>query len=93
MPFDPHLSEWAQGLPEEIVGFNRAITDIGTFAWMIYTSALLLLIAFIVRRASARSQSLGLLPVDDRNGERTGTRVEIPDRAGASGTPRRLRRL
>ncbi|MHC2542437.1 phosphatase PAP2 family protein [Sinorhizobium meliloti] len=53
-PFDPHLSEWAQGLPEEVVGFNRAITDIGTFAWMIYSSALLLLIAFVVRRSSAR---------------------------------------
>jgi membrane-associated phospholipid phosphatase len=54
VPFDPHLSEWARGLPDEIVGFNRAITDFGTFAWMIYTSATLLLIAFVVRSASQR---------------------------------------
>ncbi|AUX78268.1 MULTISPECIES: phosphatase PAP2 family protein [Sinorhizobium] len=55
VPFDPHLSQWAQGLPQEIIGFNRAITDFGTFAWMIYTSATLLLIAFIVRRSSRRN--------------------------------------
>ncbi|ACP27049.1 phosphatidic acid phosphatase type 2 [Sinorhizobium fredii NGR234] len=54
VPFDPQLSEWAQTLPDEIVGFNRTITDFGTFAWMIYTSATLLLIAFVVRRASQR---------------------------------------
>ncbi|ASY70918.1 phosphatidic acid phosphatase [Sinorhizobium fredii USDA 205] len=54
VPFDPQLSEWAQALPDEIVDFNRTITDVGTFAWMIYTSATLLLIAFVVRRASRR---------------------------------------
>ncbi|WP_085032419.1 phosphatase PAP2 family protein [Ensifer aridi] len=54
VPFDPQLSEWAQGLPDEIVDFNRTITDFGTFAWMIYTSTFLLLIAFIAKRASAR---------------------------------------
>ncbi|WP_018236054.1 phosphatase PAP2 family protein [Ensifer sp. BR816] len=54
VPFDPHLSEWARGLPDEIVDFNRTITDFGTFAWMLYTSATLLLIAFVVRRASQR---------------------------------------
>jgi membrane-associated phospholipid phosphatase len=54
VPFDPHLSEVARGLPDEIVDFNRTITDFGTFAWMIYTSATLLVIAFIVRRASRR---------------------------------------
>ncbi|AFL54338.1 membrane-associated phospholipid phosphatase [Sinorhizobium fredii] len=54
VPFDPHLSELARSLPDEIVDFNRTITDFGTFAWMVYTSAILLLIAFIVRRASRR---------------------------------------
>lgn len=54
VPFDPQLSEWARGLPDEIVDFNTTITDFGTFAWMLYTSATLLLIAFIVRRASRR---------------------------------------
>ncbi|MDK1491050.1 phosphatase PAP2 family protein [Sinorhizobium sp. 7-81] len=52
VPFDPQLSQWAQDLPEEIVAFNRTITDFGTFAWMIYTSAFLLLVAYIARRAS-----------------------------------------
>ncbi|WEX77380.1 phosphatase PAP2 family protein [Sinorhizobium numidicum] len=54
VPFDPQLAEWAQDLPEEIVAFNRTITDLGTFAWMIYTSAFLLLITFIVRRTTDR---------------------------------------
>ncbi|NRP69241.1 hypothetical protein ILFOPFJJ_00105 [Ensifer psoraleae] len=52
VPFDPQLSQWAQDLPEEIVAFNRTITDFGTFAWMIYTSTFLLLVAYIARRAS-----------------------------------------
>lgn len=52
VPFDPQLSQWAQDLPEEIVAFNRTITDFGTFAWMIYTSAFLLLVAYIAWRAS-----------------------------------------
>ncbi|MBB4186712.1 membrane-associated phospholipid phosphatase [Sinorhizobium terangae] len=52
VPFDPQLSHWAQNLPDEIVEFNREITDIGSAAWMIYTSALLLLVAFIVRRTA-----------------------------------------
>ncbi|MBP1885554.1 phosphatase PAP2 family protein [Sinorhizobium mexicanum] len=57
IPFDPQLSQWAQHLPDEIVDFNRVITDIGSAAWMIYASALLLLLAFIARRA-ARHETL-----------------------------------
>ncbi|MDK1375981.1 phosphatase PAP2 family protein [Sinorhizobium sp. 6-70] len=52
VPLDPQVSQWAQGLPDEIVDFNRTITDIGSAAWMIYVSAFLLLIAYIARRAS-----------------------------------------
>ena len=55
IPFDPQVSEWARALPDEVVDFNRAITDFGTFAWMIYASATLLLIAFVVQRASGRA--------------------------------------
>lgn len=54
VPFDPHLAEWAQGLPDAIVDFNEAITDFGTFGWMIYASAFLLLAAFIAKRTSRR---------------------------------------
>ncbi|MCA1441889.1 phosphatase PAP2 family protein [Ensifer sp. IC4062] len=54
VPFDPQLSQWAQDLPDDIVDFNRTITDAGSAVWMIYASALLLLVAFIVRRASSR---------------------------------------
>ncbi|MDK1387407.1 phosphatase PAP2 family protein [Sinorhizobium sp. 8-89] len=52
VPFDPQLSQWAQDLPEEIVAFNRTITDFGTFAWMIYTSTFLLQVAYVDRRDS-----------------------------------------
>ncbi|WP_331372634.1 phosphatase PAP2 family protein [Sinorhizobium chiapasense] len=52
VPFDPQLSQWAQRLPDEIVDFNRTITDFGTFAWMIYTAAFLLLVAYIARRSA-----------------------------------------
>jgi membrane-associated phospholipid phosphatase len=54
VPLDPHLAEWAQALPDEIVDFNEAITDFGTFGWMIYASAFLLLVAFIAKRTSQR---------------------------------------
>lgn len=50
IPFDPRLSEQAQGLPEGIVGFNSAITDFGTFSWMIYSSGLLAIFAYILGR-------------------------------------------
>lgn len=50
IPFDPRLSERAQGLPESVVGFNSAITDFGTFSWMIYGSGLLAILAYIVGR-------------------------------------------
>jgi len=52
MPLDPHLSKWAQDLPEAVVDFNEAITDFGTFGWMIYASAFLLLVALIAKRAA-----------------------------------------
>jgi membrane-associated phospholipid phosphatase len=52
-PFDPALSQRAQGLPEGVVAFNRHITDFGTFGWMIYGSGLFAIIAFIVWRVSA----------------------------------------
>ena len=53
IPFDPHLSEYARGLPEGVVSFNRRITDFGTFAWMIYGAGLLAIatvLAWKVRR-------------------------------------------
>lgn len=66
VPFDPALSEGAQALPDPFVAFNRAITDFGTFRWMIYGSGLLSVAAYILHRARretrhARSASrLGL---------------------------------
>ncbi|OHV79150.1 phosphatase PAP2 family protein [Ensifer sp. LCM 4579] len=54
VPFDAYLSEWAKGLPEEIVDFNRMITDFGTFAWMVYASAFLFLVAFIANSTAKR---------------------------------------
>jgi membrane-associated phospholipid phosphatase len=50
IPFDPLLSERAQGLPSNIVAFNNAITDFGTFSWMIYGSGGLAIIAYVVGR-------------------------------------------
>lgn len=66
VPFDPTLSQGAQALPGPVVAFNRAITDFGTFRWMIYGSGLLFVLAYILHRARretrhARSASrLGL---------------------------------
>ena len=50
IPFDPRLSERAQALPESFVGFNNRITDFGTFRWMIYSSGLLAIVAYIGAR-------------------------------------------
>ncbi|MEA3536886.1 phosphatase PAP2 family protein [Rhizobium sp. CC-YZS058] len=50
VPFDPLISQRAQALPEPIVLFNQRITDFGTFAWMIYGSGTLVILAFIATR-------------------------------------------
>ena len=57
VPFDPTLSERAQGLPGGIVTFNERITDFGTFSWMIYGSGLVVILAYIVHRVS-RNETL-----------------------------------
>ena len=57
VPWDPVLSERAQGLPGAIVTFNRRITDFGTFGWMIYGSAFVVILAYIVHRVS-RNETL-----------------------------------
>ena len=59
IPFDPTLSERAQGLPETIVVFNQRITDFGTFGWMIYGSGLLVIVAYVVRRMSGNETLTG----------------------------------
>ena len=59
IPFDPTLSERAQGLPETIVVFNQRITDFGTFGWMIYGSGLLVIVAYVVRRMSGNETLAG----------------------------------
>ena len=58
IPFDPMLSERAQGLPGAIVAFNERITDFGTFSWMIYGSGFVVILAYILRRVSG-SDTLG----------------------------------
>jgi membrane-associated phospholipid phosphatase len=50
IPFDPRLSQTAQALPEPVVAFNARITDFGTFAWMIYGSGALVILAYILAR-------------------------------------------
>lgn len=57
VPFDPMLSQRAQGLPGSIVTFNERITDFGTFAWMIYGSGFVVILAYIVHRVS-RNETL-----------------------------------
>lgn len=52
IPLDPFLSQRAQGLPEDIVAFNKMITDFGRFGWMIYLSGAVLAAAFVLRRAA-----------------------------------------
>lgn len=55
IPFDPIISQRAQALPEKIVGFNKAITDFGTFRWMLYSTGLLAIIAYVTARGLATS--------------------------------------
>ncbi|WP_275786679.1 phosphatase PAP2 family protein [Pararhizobium gei] len=50
LPFDGTLSQRAQALPDGIVAFNSRITDFGTFAWMIYGSGSIVIIAYIASR-------------------------------------------
>ncbi len=50
IPFDPRISERAQALPGSIVGFNKAITDFGTFRWMLYSTGLFAILAYIAAR-------------------------------------------
>ena len=50
IPFDPRLSQRAQSLPEGVVGFNRMITDFGTFRWMLYSTGLFAILAYIGAR-------------------------------------------
>lgn len=52
IPFDPMLSQRAQGLPGAVVTFNERITDFGTFSWMIYGSGLVVMLGYIVHRVS-----------------------------------------
>ncbi|MFC3073952.1 phosphatase PAP2 family protein [Shinella pollutisoli] len=59
VPFDPALSQRAQALPERIVLFNHAITDFGTFRWMIYGSGLLVIVAYVLGRASRSATVAG----------------------------------
>ncbi len=50
IPFDPIISQRAQALPGSVVGFNKAITDFGTFRWMLYSTGLLAIVAYIAAR-------------------------------------------
>lgn len=50
IPFDPAISQRAQGLPGAIVAFNERITDFGTFSWMIYGSGVLVILAYVAHR-------------------------------------------
>jgi len=52
LPFDGTLSQRAQALPPAIVAFNTRITDFGTFAWMIYGSGSIVIIAYIASRVA-----------------------------------------
>ncbi|WP_426231395.1 phosphatase PAP2 family protein [Pararhizobium sp. DWP3-4] len=52
LPFDGLISQTAQGLPGGVVAFNEKITDFGTFAWMIYGSGSIVIVAYILHRVS-----------------------------------------
>lgn len=52
-PFDPVISGAAQGLPASFVGVSAAITDFGTFTWMIGGSALAVLAGYAVMSLAA----------------------------------------
>lgn len=51
IPFDPLISQRAQALPAAVIGFNQAITDFGTFRWMLYTTGFLAILAYTAARA------------------------------------------
>lgn len=57
LPFDPAISQRAQGLPGTVVTFNQRITDFGTFSWMIYSSGFLVILAYVAHRVS-RNEAL-----------------------------------
>ncbi|MCJ8056468.1 phosphatase PAP2 family protein [Shinella curvata] len=57
LPFDPAISQRAQGLPGAVVTFNQRITDFGTFSWMIYGSGFLVILAYVAHRIS-RNETL-----------------------------------
>ena len=57
VPFDPVISQRAQGLPGAIVAFNERITDFGTFSWMIYGSGFLVVLAYVAYRISRNETS------------------------------------
>ncbi|KXG85634.1 phosphatase PAP2 family protein [Agrobacterium bohemicum] len=50
IPLDPIISQRAQALPGSIVGFNKSITDFGTFRWMLYSTGLLAIAAYVAAR-------------------------------------------
>jgi membrane-associated phospholipid phosphatase len=50
IPFDPMISQRAQALPGPVVGFNNAITNFGTFRWMLYSTGLLAIAAYVGAR-------------------------------------------
>ena len=58
VPFDPMISQRAQGLPGAIVSVNERITDFGTFSWMIYGSGFVVILAYVMRRVTG-SDTLG----------------------------------
>jgi PAP2 superfamily. len=49
-PLDPALSAAARALPPSLVAASAAITDFGTFSWMIYGSALVAVLGLAVSR-------------------------------------------
>ncbi len=59
IPFDPMLSERAQGLPGAVVAFSGRITDFGTFRWMLYGSGLAAILAYGIARVSRRETVAG----------------------------------
>lgn len=59
IPFDPTISQHAQGLPGPIVAFNTRITDFGTFRWMLYGSGFLVILAYVVHRVSSSGTTAG----------------------------------
>lgn len=61
VPFDPAISQRAQALPEPIVLFNQRITDFGTFAWMIYGSGTLVILAYIATRMAKAENTVQTL--------------------------------